>query len=213
MRTTKLIAAGAGLLALGALVGHAMAQMGPGGRTGQVMSQGMGPGMGMGHGTMMQGQGKLGRGGMMGNLGDPAQRLDALKTQIGIKPEQAAAWDAYAKTFTEFASEMQSRRTSVDHNALAQMEPKDRQDFVASMQKAHDESYWKVKAAAEALLPKLDAAQQSKAKTALPGLVAVGPAGKGMGMGAPGPMEGMMMHGMMGQSSPPTSGQQGAHQH
>ncbi len=95
-KTTKTIGFLAGVAAVGLAGAYAFAQQGPGfgpGRTG--MGPGMGPGM------MMKGKGP-----MMGNFGDPASRLATLKTELGIKPEQAAAWDAYAKVVTATATEL-----------------------------------------------------------------------------------------------------------
>ena len=133
----------------------------------------MGSGMMKGHGPGM------------GGFADPAAHLGALKTEIGIKAEQQAAWDAYAKVVRDTATSMQEHRQHVDRDAVHKMEPKQRQDFAASMQTQRREAFEKVKAAAETLLTTLDDAQKAKASGILPGLVASGP---GTGM----------QHGMMG---------------
>ncbi len=172
MRTfTKFLAAGAAVAAVGLAGAYAFAQQGPG------------PGrMGMGHGMMGQGHGQ-----QMGNFSDPAARLTAAKSELGIKPDQTAAWDTYAKIVTDTATERREHREHIDRDAIRNMQPSERQQHFAAMQSGRDEAGAKVKAAAEALLTKLDTAQQEKARSMLPGLVAVGP------------RQGMR-HGMMGES-------------
>lgn len=132
---------------------------------------------GMGHGQMgNMGHGKMGH---MGNAGDPTARLGALKTEIGVRPEQATAWETYAKVVTDVAAERRSVRESMDHDAVHKMEPKDRRAFRESMQGQRDASITKVRSAAEALLAQLDDAQKEKARQTLPGLIA---SGQGEGM-------------------------------
>ena len=148
--TTKIVTTGAAVAVLGVIGAYAFAQQGPG----------FGPGM-MGHGhRMMMGEGHRP---MMGGFADPAERLDAVKEEIGIKPEQQAAWDAYSKTVQETA---------------------------AAMQKQRQEGPEKVKTAAETLLATLDDAQKAKAKVIIPGVASRGPGmrhgmmdGHGMGHG------------------------------
>lgn len=174
MRTiTKFLGAGAAVAAMGLAGAYAFAQQGPG----------FGPGrMGMEHGMMGQGHGP-----QMGNVGDPATRLTAVKSELGIKPDQTAAWEAYAKVVTDTAAERRDHREHIDRDAVRNMQPGERQQHFSAMQSGRDQAAAKVKAAAETLLTKLDAAQQEKARSALPGLVAAGP-GQGM------------RHGMMGES-------------
>jgi hypothetical protein len=148
--TTKILTTGAAVAILGAMGAYAFAQQGPG----------FGPGMmGMRHGMMMGG----GHGPMMGGFADPAEHLDVVKKEIGIKPEQQAAWDAYSKTVQETA---------------------------AAMQKQRQEGPEKVRTAAENLLSTLDDAQKTKANEILPGVASPGPGmrhgmmgGRGMGPG------------------------------
>ena len=181
-RKTKIIGAGiaaASLLALGA---HAIAQGGHGGghgnghgrmgHGGDMMGQG---GMGGGQGGMMGG----GRGRMGGQQGDPAQRLEAAKTEIGIKAEQSAAWDDYAKVVTAFAAERRAHSEKIDRDAVHKMTPSERDSFRDSMRKQRDDGFAKVKAAAEGLVAQLDAPQKEKAQRVLPGL-ASGERGGGM---------------------------------
>ena len=174
MRTiSKFLGAGAAIAAMGVAGAYAFAQQGPG----------FGPGrMGMGHGMMGHGHGP-----QMGNFGDPAAHLTAAKSELGIKPDQTAAWDAYATVVTDTATERRDHREHVDRDAVRNMQPSERQQHHAAMQSGRDEAAAKVKAAAETLLTTLDAAQQEKARSTLPGLVAVGP-GQGM------------RHGMMGEA-------------
>lgn len=178
------LGAGALIIGLGAAGAYAVAQQGPGFGHGRM---GMGPGMmggsGMGPGAMM------GTGMRVGQFGDPAAHLATLKTGLAIRPEQTAYWDAYAKVVTETAAAMKDHREHVDRDALRKMEPKDRQELAAGMQKQRDESFAKVTTAANALLAKLDEAQKAKAQATLPGLAATGH-GQGPDQG--------MRHGMMG---------------
>lgn len=179
MRTTsKLLTAGAVILAAGAFAAIATAQHGPGSGPGRM---GMGPGMMKG----MMGHGPMGHGPAMGAFGDPVVRLATLKTELAIKPEQTEAWDAYAKIVTATAADAKEHRAHVDRDAVRKMEPQQRQEFATGMQKHQQESFAKVKAAAEVLLTKLDDRQKATAQTSLPGLVT---AGHGPGM----------RHGMMG---------------
>jgi hypothetical protein len=179
MKTSnKLLAAGALVVAIGAASAFALADRGHGPGSGRMGPDGWG---GPGHG-MMRGMGPGGRrehgpngeGRMGGAFGDPTARLAALKTELAIKPEQAADWDAYAKIVTETSAAMTVHRDTVDREAVRKMEPKDRQDFMTAHQKLREEHLEKVKSAAESLLGKLDANQQTKAKESLPGLASVG---------------------------------------
>lgn len=169
---TKALGAAATVAAVTIVGAYAFAQGGPG--------MGHGRMGGMGHGMMGHGSGP-----MMGNAGDPTERLEAIKSEIGIRPDQTTAWDAYTKVVTEVAGERRSHRESIDRDAVHKMEPKERQAFRESMQGQRDESLTKLRTAAEALLAQLDDAQKDKARRTLPGLIAGGP-GEGM------------RHGMMG---------------
>lgn len=131
-----------------------------------------------GHG-MGQGMMKHGKMGGMDHAGDPAARLAALKTEIGIRPEQATAWDAYAKIVSDVSAERRAVRDTIDRDVVHKMEPKDRQTFRESMQGQRDEARGKMRTAAETLLGQLDDAQKDKARQSLPGLIA---AGQGEGM-------------------------------
>ena len=181
---TKILGIGAGVAAVSVLGAYAFAQQGPGH-------------MGMGHGMMGgMGPGMMGHGGMAGNFGDPTARLAAIKTEIGIKPELAAEWDAYVKVVADTATAMRLHREHGGPEAVQKMEPKDRQAFIDSMQQARRDAQANVKAAAETLLAKLDDSQKDKARQSLPGLVAAGPgAGMHFGMmGGPGMGHGMGSH-------------------
>jgi len=110
-----------------------------------------------------------------------------LRRHYGRGARRPAAWDAYAKVVTDTATEWQVHREHIDRDAVSNSQLGERQQHVAAMQSGRDKAAVKVKAAAETLLTKLDAAQQEKARSTLPGLVAAGP-GQGM------------RHGMMGGS-------------
>lgn len=163
----KFLLAGVAAAAVAALAAHAIADSGHG-------RGGMGHGRGAGgeHG-MMGGQ----RGPGMSQH-DPAERLAAVKTDLGIRTEQTAAWDAYAKVVTETTAERLAQREKIDRDAVHAMKPEDRQAFRESMMKQREEARAKVKAAAETLVAALDDAQKAKAQTSLPGL-AVNALGRG----------------------------------
>jgi hypothetical protein len=152
----------------GYMQGHGGSDRGWGGMRGHDM-QGHGmQGRGM-HREGMQGRG-MRPGGQFGMMADPAGRLASLKTELAIKPEQTAAWDAYSKVVTETAADRRNRRDNVDRDAVRKMEPKDREAFRTAMMKQRDEEQAKLKAAAETLIATLDDTQKAKARGALPGL-------------------------------------------
>jgi hypothetical protein len=138
--------------------------------------------------------------GMMGPQSGPQAAgfadLAALKAELAIKPEQAAAWDAYVKVVRDTTAQMQAK---MDMNAMHGMSSQDRDAFMTTQRDQHDQAFGTVKSAAEALLPSLDDSQKAKARTSLPGLASRGPAmmqhagmplmGHGMGM-MQGPMGG-----------------------
>ncbi|MGE3877106.1 MAG: Spy/CpxP family protein refolding chaperone [Parvibaculaceae bacterium] len=182
--TTKILGAGLAAVAVGILGAQAFAQQGPG----------FGPGhMGMGSG-MMKGHGMgpmMGRG--QGTFGDPAARLATAKTEIGIKPEQQAAWDSYAKVVTDTATAARGQRETVSPDTIFKMDAKERQAFITKMQEQRQQNFKTVSAAAETLLAQLDDSQKAKAREVLPGLAAAGHGpGAGHGMaGGPGMGRGM----------------------
>jgi hypothetical protein len=163
------------------------------------MAQPSGPGYGPpcidGH----RGHGMMGRGGEGWGFGGPATHLTAVKTDLGIKPEQATAWDACAKVVRDTAAQMAAKRATTDMDAIRAMPNKERAAFISDQMDLRDQAFAKVKAAAEALLPSLDETQKAKAQTELPGLAARGPGGMrhaGMPM-----IGGGMMMGPMGGGS------------
>lgn len=169
----KLIAIGAAAAALTAVAGYAIADAGHG-RGGHGMGMGMGPGMGHGMGMGPGGH----RGAGMG-MQDPIERLATIRSELAIKPEQTAAWDAYAKVVTDTASERRKVHEGIDRDAVHAMKPEERQAFRDAMMKQRDEAQAKIKSAADTLLAQLDETQKSKARQGLPGL-AEGGFGHGM---------------------------------
>ena len=162
--------------------------MGPGGMHGQ-----MGPGM---HGPMtmgMHGQmgpgmhGPMGSGAMQSGPGfavlDPA-RLDALKTELGIKPAQEQAWTKYTKAVQDSAAAMKTAREGVNPEAVGKLGPQERFAIGTKMREQAQKQHDTVKTAANDLLTTLDDAQKTKAQQTLPGLVF-----------GPGPMRGAFMGG------------------
>jgi hypothetical protein len=159
------------------------------------VAQPFGPGYGppgFGHGSwgpgMMRGWGGPGGPG----LADPAARLGALKAELGIRPEQTAAWDAYAKTVQDSATQMQAVRGSIDFDTMRTMSWKDLQAFMGGLHDKQAQAYIAVKAAANKLLAVLDNTQKTTAQAELPGLAQSGASvawqggppmmGRGMGM-------------------------------
>jgi hypothetical protein len=135
-------------------------------------SAGYGPG---GFGPMsMHGQGGMRPGMMYGGqtFADPA-RVDALKADLAIKPEQEAAWTKYAKALKDAAGTMTTPFEAVGND------PKDAtpQDHFAQMTKTRDlgrKQFDAAQIAANELLATLDDTQKAKAQESLPGL-AFGP--------------------------------------
>ncbi|UPY35615.1 Spy/CpxP family protein refolding chaperone [Sediminicoccus sp. KRV36] len=141
----------------------------------------MGPGMG--HAMM---------GGQAPNSADATARLATLKAELGIRPEQTAAWNAYAATLQATGENMRTARPA-DMGAVHSMSPQDRQALMTGMQTRRDSALAAIRNAAEALLPALDDAQKAKAQQLLPGLAPHGPgmmrhAGMGMPFSGPGSM-------------------------
>jgi hypothetical protein len=202
------IRSGLAVAAIAAVLGGAsLAALAQGGGPGGYGPGGYGPGgygpggggpMGFMHGQggygMMGGGGPNGGYGMMGGRGgygavDPAARLAALKTELGIRPEQTAAWDGYAKAVQDRVTQMQALRASVDVDKLRAMSWQEHQAFMGSMHDSQAESFKAVQAAAEKLLAALDDGQ--KGKIVLPRLLHAGAGGGPMGggfgmMGGPG---------------------------
>lgn len=184
--TTKVLGAGLAIVAISAVATYAFAQQGPGFGPGR-MGMGTGPGMMIGHGMgpMMSR--------MQGTFGDPAAQLATAKAEIGIKPEQQAAWNSYAKVVTDAATAARGQREKVSPDTILKMNANERQAFITQMQEQRQQSSKTVSAAAETLLAQLDDAQKAKAREVLPGLAAGGHGpGAGHGMaGGPGLGRGM----------------------
>lgn len=163
---TKVLAIGTVLLAVGGIGVAAMAE---------TTGPGCGPRFMHGH----RGQGMMGmHGGARGHrFGDSAARLAALKTELGIKPEQAGAWDAYAKVVQDTATQMRASHDKIDPDTVHAMPLKDRIAVMTTQMELRDKASTTVKAAANTLLASLDDAQKAKAQTSLPGLAARGPGG------------------------------------
>jgi hypothetical protein len=129
----------------------------------------------MGAGGLMHGhgQGMMGRG--MGYAGVTGY-LDDLKAILGITLPQEAAWSEYAGTVKSSAEQMQGVHQTM-YDAMGTATWQERRDMMNRMFDVRQDAFEKVHAAAEKLLPSLDASQQQKARTRLPGL-----AGPGYGM-------------------------------
>jgi hypothetical protein len=130
---------------------------------------------------------------MQGTLGDPDAQLATAKAEIGIKPEQQAAWEAYAKVVTTTATAARGQREKISPDTILKMDANERQAFINQMQEQRQQNFKTVSAAAETLLAQLDDAQKAKARDVLPKLAAAGHGpGAGHGMaGGPGMGRGM----------------------
>ncbi len=123
------------------------------------------PGAGpMGHGRAMRGPG----------MGDPAERLKALRTEIGITPTQAPAWDAYVKVLQDTAAQMRASRGDVGRTAFLEMSTTDRLALLTKRRDQREQAHAAVKAAGDALLPVLNDTQKVRALMSLPGLASPG---------------------------------------
>lgn len=173
------------------------------GAAGFAVAQPYGPG---GYGPMGQGPGFMHGPGMMGGWGrgyaDPSARLDALKAELAIRPEQQAAWDGYVKALQDGAAQMQSIRGEMFRSMGPSITWQQHQAAMAKLFDQRAAAFKTVQDAGAKLIAVLDDAQ--KARVALPGLAGYGPGmgggpgwGRGPGMGwGGGP--GMMGDGGMG---------------
>lgn len=131
-------------------------------------------------------------------IGNPAARLSSWNTELGIRPNQQAAWDGYAKAVTVLATSMQAARVSMTSGTMSDA------TVMQNFAKLHTQNFTAVQRAAQTLLARLDPTQAGKARTLLPGLAtprfammqAMMTGGGMMGGGKMG--GGMMGAGMMG---------------
>lgn len=152
-------------VALSGFAGAVAAQTGP---------RGPGGGPGAGYGPGGGGPGRMGHGmmngsGMMGGGWDLAGYLDSLKAELAITPAQEPAWKAYAEVVDGVAQQMQGVHQTM-YEAMGTATWQERRDMMNTMFEAREHAFDTVQAAAQALLPTLDAAQKARAQTSLPGL-------------------------------------------
>jgi LTXXQ motif family protein len=171
-KITKILGLGAavalaGTVALTALA-ETPAQSGPGAGPGMMQGGGMGHGMGMG---------AFGHGPMLGAFGDPATRLAALKTELGITSAQEAAWNTYAKTVQDTTTAWRAEHQNIDRAKIHAMSDQERQAFFTQRQQEQQKAFDTIKASAEKLTATLSDFQKGKASEILPGLA---PQGRGM---------------------------------
>ena len=178
---SKGLAIAATVVAIGGASAIAVAQTGPG--YGPAGYGGWGCGYGNGPGYM-QGWG--------GGFADPAARLDALKSDLALRPDQTAAWDAYAMAVTDGAAQMRGLRDTVDFDKLRAMSWRDHWAYMGQFHDKQAAVFRSVQTARDALLAKLDDSQKSRLLSAGPGTYGRGARG---GYGGPwmmGPGYGMM---------------------
>lgn len=148
----------------------AVTVMAIGGASLAAVAQPAGPGQGpMGYGPMgfMHGPGGYGMMGGQGGWGaagfaDPAARLDALKTQLAIRPEQTAAWDAYVKAVRDSVEQTQAIRGSIDFDKLRTMSWTDHLAYMGQIHDRQAAAFKSVDAAATTLLAALDDTQKGR---------------------------------------------------
>jgi hypothetical protein len=104
--------------------------------------------------------------------------LDALKTQLAITPEEAAAWQDYADTVAGVGAQLQGLRQLIA-DAMGTASRLERQRLTTRMLLARQQAFAMVHESAIGLVAALDRVQKTKAQAILPGLV--------RGPGMPGP--------------------------
>lgn len=104
---------------------------------------------------------------------DPASYLAALKVDLGITTAQEPAWNEYVETVKSVSVQMQGTHQTM-YEAMGSASWQERRDMMNRMFETRQQAFNTVHAAAEKLLPSLDAAQQKKAANRLPGLVGPG---------------------------------------
>ena len=121
--------------------------------------------------------GPMGGRGMHGghHMGDPAEQLGKLKTEIGITAAQTAAWDAYAKVVQDTAAKMKASHDGMNRHAFMEMSTADRLATLLKRRDAQEQARNAVKTAAETLVPTLDETKKVRALMSLPGLAGPGP--------------------------------------
>lgn len=135
--------------------------------------RGTGPGVGPGAGPGF-GPGMMGRGGGRHYFADPAAYLDGLKADMRITTAQEPSWNSYAEVVKAAAVQMQGAHQTM-YDAMGTANWQERRDMMNRMFEARQQAFDSVHAAAEKLLPELDATQKAQAGRNLPGLVVRGP--------------------------------------
>ena len=115
---------------------------------------------------------------------DLASYLTALKADLGVTPAQEPAWSEYAETVKSVAAQMQGTHQTM-YEAMGSASWQERRDMMNRMFEARQQAFNTVHTAAEKLLASLDASQQKKATSWLPGLA--GPGHSMMGSHGPTP--------------------------
>jgi len=143
---------------------------GPGGYGTSDGPDGYGPRGGPGSYGMMGGRGGYGFMGGRGGYGygDPSGQLNAMKAALAIRPEQQAAWDAYAKAEQDSAKQLRAIRGSVDFDTLRGMSWQDRRAFMGQLRDRQAAALQPVQTARAALVAALDDQQKSRLQGAGP---------------------------------------------
>ena len=175
--TTAAALGGAGLAIAqtggpGSGLGYGMMGNGPGGGgTGWMMGNGPGAGYGPGgmHGGYDSGSMRGWAGGPGGFASDPSAWLDALKAELDVRPDQQAAWDAYAKAVEDAASQGQATWRGVDFDKLRAMDWQQHQALMAKLFNQRAAAFKTVQDAGIKLMAALDDSQKARLLTAGPG--------------------------------------------
>lgn len=136
-----------------------------------------GPSSGRGHHGAGPGEG-YGMGGYgMAGFADPA-RIDALKTRLAIRPDQEAAWAAYAQSLHDAAADWtRSDQTRIQTGSA------DWPARMVEMRGRHLDNMRAMLAAAGSLAQGFDDTQRATAQWAMPGLAIPCHDGQGRGQG------------------------------
>jgi hypothetical protein len=117
--------------------------------------------------------GMMGRAGPQNGFTDPAAYLDGLKADMRITTTQEPSWNIYAEAVKAAAGQMQGMHQTM-YDSMGTATWQERRDMMNRMFEVRQQSFDAVHAAAEKLLPELDATQKAQAGRNLPGLATPG---------------------------------------
>jgi hypothetical protein len=107
--------------------------------------------------------------GMTGGGWNTGNYFDALKTQLAITPGEEPAWKAYADTVSGVGEQMRDLHRTLFESMGTASWP-ERRNQMNQMFQARQRAFETVQEAAAKLMPALNPAQQTQARSILPGL-------------------------------------------